>query len=221
MLRQKVEPPHLPAELTPLAEPVLNDGADWSGVEVRGEIGGPQAVDDVEVFSSRMANVRLTGRRLERVRLVDVLVEDSELSGATMTEAHFTRVEFRRCRLSGFVASTMRARHVRFVDCKADGATFRRTVWDYAELVGVDLRDADFHGSRFAGARLLDCDLTGADFSKASMAGTALHGSVLQDLRGGDGLRGAVIGSDQVLTLAFSVFSALRIAVDDDYLDPG
>lgn len=183
--RPRVEPPHLPAELTPLPEPALAHAADWSGVDVRGEVGGPQAVDDVEVFSSRLANVDLTGRRFERVRLVDVLVEDSELSGATMTEAHFTRVEFRRCRLSGFVASAMKARHVRFVDCKADGATFRRTVWDYAELSSVDLRDADFHGARVAGARFLDCDLTGADFSKASMAGTALHGSVLEGLKGG------------------------------------
>jgi hypothetical protein len=35
-------------------------------------------------------------------------------------------------------------------------------------------------------------------------------------VRGGDSFRGAVIGTDQVLPLAFSVFSALGIRIDDD-----
>lgn len=212
-----IRAPRLPAELTPLADPVLADGADWSGVEITGEVGGPPEVSFVEVSASRLVNVRLTGRQFDRLRLVDVLVEDCELSAVTLAGAHLTRVEFRRCRLSGLVGSTLKARHVRFTDCRADGATFRMTTWDAAEFREVDLRDADFHASTFTGVSFLGCDLSGADVSKAAMAGTALHGSTVENIRGADSLRGAVIGSDQVLPLAFPVFAALGIVVDDDF----
>ena len=54
--------PRLLPELTPLADPALGDGADWNGVEITGEVGGPQEVAFVELSASRLAHVRLTGR---------------------------------------------------------------------------------------------------------------------------------------------------------------
>jgi uncharacterized protein YjbI with pentapeptide repeats len=211
-----VHPPRLPPVLTPLADPELVDGAEWTGVEITGEPGGARDVAYLELSASRLANVRLTGRRFDHLRLVDVLVEDCELSGVTLTDSHFTRVELRRCRLSGLVASTLRARHVRFSECRADGAMFRMTTWDHAELDDVDLRDADFYAAALTGVRMTGCDLTGADLSKATMAGTRLHGSTLEGIRGADSLRGAVIGPDQVLPVAFSVLATLGIVVEDE-----
>lgn len=128
---------------------------------------GPADVDEVALASCRLTNVRLTGRRFERLRMVDVLIEDSDLLGVTVAEGHFLRVELRPCRLSGLVASTLKAGHVRLTDCRADGAMFRMTKWEHTEFRDVDLRDADFHASVLAGVRLLGCDLTGADFSRA------------------------------------------------------
>jgi hypothetical protein len=66
------------------------------------------------------------------------------------------------------------------------------------------------------GCRLNGAVSTGADFSKAAMTGVSLHRSTLDAVRGGDSFRGVVIGSDQTMPLAFSVFSALGIRVDDD-----
>jgi hypothetical protein len=60
------------------------------------------------------------------------------------------------------------------------------------------------------------CILSGAEFSKATLRGVALHGSTLESIRGADALSGAIIGSDQVPTLAPAVFAALGIVVDDD-----
>jgi len=213
-----LQPPRLLPELTPLRDPVLVDDTVLAGVDISGEVAGPSEVAYVELSGSRLANVRLTGRRFDHLRLVDVLIEDSDLSGVILTQAHFTRVELRRCRLSGLVASTLKARHVRITGCKADGAMFRMTTWEFAELRDVDLRESDFHASTLTGMRLLGCDLTGADLSKATMAGAALHGSTVEHIRGADSLRGAVIASDQVLSVALHVFAALGIVVDDDYL---
>ena len=137
-----------------------------------------------------------------------------------MPAAYLRRVEFRRCRMSGMSAPNLRAHHVRFTDCRADGVSFRMSAWDTCELSEVNLRDADLNGSKLAGVHLLGCDLTGADFSKTITSAMALHGSTLDDLKGAGNLRGAIAG-DQVLTLALRVFASMGIVVDDDYLDPG
>lgn len=211
-----ISTPRLLPAPAPLRDPDLVDGTDWAGVDVTGDVGGDIEVDGVELSSTRLANLRLTGRRIDRLRMVDVLVEDCELSGVNIPAANLVRVEFRRCRMSGLSAPNLRARHVRYIDCRADGASFRMSNWDSAELSEVDLREADFHAATLAGARFLGCDLTGADFSTAKAAGVALHRSTLEGIRGADSLRGAVINSDQILALAVPLFGALGIVVDDD-----
>ena len=197
----------------------LVDGTDWAGVDLSGELAGEAEVDSVDVAASRLANLRLTGRRIDGLHMVDVLVEDCELSGVMMPEAYLRRVEFRRCRMSGLSAPNLRAHHVRFTDCRADGVSFRMSTWDTCELSEVNLHDADFLGSKLAAVHFLGCDLTGADFSKATTSALALHGSTLDDIKGAANLRGT-IGSGQVLTLALRVFAGMGIVVDDDYLTP-
>ncbi|HJV09414.1 MAG TPA: pentapeptide repeat-containing protein [Acidimicrobiales bacterium] len=215
-----VAAPRLLPAPAPLADPELVDGTEWAGVDVTGEVEGEGDLraDFVEMSRARLTGLRLTGWRIDHLRMVDVLIEDCELSAVTLPAAHLTRVEFRRCRLSGLSAPNLKARHVRFTDCRADGTSFRMSSWDVAELSSVDLRDADFHASTLAGVRLLGCDLTGADVSKASMAGAALHGSTVEGLKGADCLRGVVIGSEQVVSLTVPLLVAMGIVVDDDYL---
>jgi uncharacterized protein YjbI with pentapeptide repeats len=200
-----------------LRDPDLVDGTDWAGVEVRGEIGGEPEVDSVDVVASRLANLRLTGWRIDRLHMVDVLVEDCELSGVNLPDAYLRRVEFRRCRMSGLSAPNLRASHVRFTDCRADGVSFRMSAWATCELSEVNLGDADFNSAKLAGVHFLGCDLTGADFSKTTTSALALHGSTLEDLKGAANLRGAIAG-DQVLALALRLFASMGIVVDDDYL---
>jgi uncharacterized protein YjbI with pentapeptide repeats len=214
-----VEGPRLLPLPAPLRDPELVDGTEWAGVEVTGELRGEAEVDSVDVVASRLANLRLTGRRIDGLHMVDVLVEDCELSGVTLPAASLRRVEFRRCRMSGLSAPNLRAHHVRFTDCRADGASFRMSAWDICELSEVNLGDVDFSGSKLSGVHLLGCDLTGADFTKATTSALALHGSTLEGIKGAANLRGA-IASDQVLTLALRMFASLGIVVDDDYLLP-
>lgn len=214
-----VERPRLLPAPAVLGDPDLVDGTEWAGVDITGDVGGEAEVDSVDLVSSRLANLRLTGRRMDGLRMVDVLVEDCELSGVTMPAAYLRRVEFRRCRMSGLSAPNLRAHHVRFTDCRVDGASFRMSAWNTCELSEVNLRDADFLGAKLAGVHLLGCDLTGADFSKTTTSALALHGSTLEDLKGAVNLRGAIAG-DQALTLALRVFASMGIVVDDDYLTP-
>lgn len=210
----------MPAGLSPVddgafADDAVLDGVSWAD-------GGPgEGAADVEVTASRLSAVRFTGLEIDRLRLVDVAVEDCELSGVTLSDARCERVAFERCRMSGLVAPGLRASHVRFAGCKLDGAWLRAAVLDRCELVGCDLTGADLYEARLHRCRLLDCRLDAAELSAATFQEVALHGSSLDGVRGAGSLRGVVIGSDQVLPLALAVFGPLGIEVDDDYLAAG
>ena len=207
-------PPRLPASLAS-THAALSDEASWDGIEVTGSFAGHTAAH-VDVTGCALRGAALTGAEIDRLRLVDSVVEDCELSGAVLTRLGAVRVEFRRCRLSSLTATGATFKDVRFTDCKLDQANFRMTTWERSSFDGCILADADFGSANLKGARLHTCDLTGADFSAAQMDGASLHGSTLERVRGGEAFRGVHIGTDQVLPMAFSVFSALAIRIDDD-----
>lgn len=205
--------PRLPPTWT-AGRVVLTDEASWDGVAVGGSFAG-QTASLVDVTGCRLNGAAFTGAEIDRLRLADTVVEDCELSGAVLTRLAAVRVEFRRCRLSGLQAAGAVFKDVRFVDCKLDGANFRMTSWEQSAFDGCPLDGADFGSARLRSVRLNGCDLTGADFTKILVDDVSLHRSTLESLRGADGLRGAVVGTDQVLPLALSVFAALGIRVDD------
>ena len=211
-------PPRLPDGLAEAAPPALCDDAVWDSLVVTGPVScADERPEHVEITGCHLRGVALTGWELDRLQLVDVVFDDCELSGVLLTEARFTRVVFNRCRMSGFVASGVDARDVAFTDCKLDAANLRMSSWERSEFVRCELPEADFTGARLQASSLLASNLTRVDFTKARLDDVALHGSILQEIHGADGLQGAVIGTDQVVPLAISLFAALRIAVDDDY----
>jgi uncharacterized protein YjbI with pentapeptide repeats len=188
---------------------------EWQNERIEGDLSA-QIADHVEITGCALHGVRFTGARLELLRLVDVVAVDAELSGALITESSLQRTEFVNCRMSGLVTSDSKLRSVCFRDCKLDDANFRfvkaeRVVFDGCSLVNADFSGAVFTSSAFAG-----CDLRTAEFSNASLKGTRFAGSTLEGLRGASSLRGAVIGTDQVLPLALGVFADMGIAISDE-----
>jgi uncharacterized protein YjbI with pentapeptide repeats len=172
--------------------------------------------DHVDIAQSRLTRVILTGNTFEHLRLTDVIVEDCELSGAVLTGAVLLRVQFLRCRMSGLVAYSSKATDVEMIDCKIDEANFRNVTLEACRLSSCLLPGADFMAATMKDVSFERCDLTGADFSKAKLEAVRLHGSTLERIGGADSLKGAIIGSDQVFALAFPLFAALGIAVNDD-----
>jgi uncharacterized protein YjbI with pentapeptide repeats len=76
--------------------------------------------------------------------------------------------------------------------------------------------DADFYEAAITKSALDGCDLRGSDFSKASVQGLRLSRSRLDGVRGGMSMGGVVVTGDQVLPLALSLFSDLRIEIQND-----
>ena len=143
--------------------------------------------------------------RLAGARFIDVVMVGCELSGAALTEAVLTRVEFRDCRLLGASFAQAQLRDVRFIDCRLDDSDFRMCTGERARFDHCSLVRGDFYAARLRHARLFDCDLTGAEFSQADFAGGRLHGSKLEALRGAKYLSGVTISSGQLLPMALQM----------------
>lgn len=193
----------------------LRDEDDLLGAVVTGDFAaGEYAL--VTLRECRLVGAALTGSRLLRATLIDCVVVDSDLSGATLEDCQFDRVEFQHCRLSGVQAQGSRFVDVAMLECKIDGGNFRMTVWERGELRDSNLADSDFYGARLPASRVHGCDLSNVEFSKCDLSGSRLQGSHLEGIRGGDSLGGVTIGSDQIIPAALALFAAVRISVDND-----
>jgi uncharacterized protein YjbI with pentapeptide repeats len=207
--------PRLPAALEPGRDLVLDDDEEWVGLHVEGDFAGVEAVD-VSLAESRLAGVAFTGARLERLQVVDCVLESCDLSGALLDGAALTRVELRGCRLSGLVLSRARLTDVRLVDCRADLVNVRMATGERLCCEGSDLREADLYGTTLTQSALLRCNLTGAELSAATLAGTRLQGSVLDGVRGVEHLDGVVLDSAQAGPVGLALLSAHGIVVEDE-----
>lgn len=208
-------PPRIPESLDTYTDGPLSDDRTISHALIRGDFSA-QTAAGVALEQCRVADAQFTGASLERLRLTDVVVERSDLSGTDVDQANLLRVEFRDCRMSGALFTRGNFGEVSVTRCRLDGASFRMSEMRSVAFDADDLRSGDFYASKLVDTRIFDCDLTGAEFSKASAPGLRLHGSTLYDVKGSHYLSGAVIESSQVLAVALGVLSALRIEVDDD-----
>jgi uncharacterized protein YjbI with pentapeptide repeats len=213
-----IRAPHAPRPSSVLCSPesALDDEVTWDGVEASGSDVVRVGARDCQITASRLSGVRFTGSEHHRLRLIDVVLDDCEFSGAVLSEATFVRVAFNRCRMSGLVASGLNGQDVRWFGCKLDGANFRAAKLERCEWSDCVMNEADFYGSKLTAVSLYHCDLTGAQFSKARCAAVNLHGSTLRAIGGADSLGGCCIGSEQVASLALPVLAAVGITVDDD-----
>jgi len=211
-------PPRIPESLDTSTDGPLSDDRTIDHVLIGGDYSA-QIAAGVTLEQCRVADAHFTGASLDRLRLIDVVVERCDLSGADVDRASLLRVEFRDCRMSGALFTRARLGEVSFTRCRLDGASFRMSEARSVAFDADDLRGGDFYASKLVDTRMFDCDLTGADFSKASTPGLRLHGSTLYDLLGSRYLSGAVIESSQVPAVALGVLSALRIEIDDDRED--
>jgi uncharacterized protein YjbI with pentapeptide repeats len=193
----------------------IDDETDITDALVRGDFSATELYL-VSIRQCRVEGALFTGSRLVRASFVDCVIVDSDLSGVRLEDCRLERVELRRCRVSGLQATRTQFADVALVDCKADAASFRMTVWERAEFRDCNLVESDFTGAKLPGTRLEGCDLAKADLTKADLTGTRLHRSNLADVRGGDALRGVTIGSDQLIPVALAVFASMKIRIDDD-----
>jgi uncharacterized protein YjbI with pentapeptide repeats len=219
------ERPPADAPKAPLVDDVPDEGVALDPDE-SGELADARIVDvvgdeldDLELVRCVVEGVRLTARSARRIRLVDVVLRDCELSGVDLGEASHRRVRFERCRAEGLDAGLVRAADVVVVDSKLTGAGLRMSGWERARFDGCDLRETEWAESTLQRVEFASCDLTGADVSRVRMEAVRFRSTRLDGVKGARALGGATIDALQVIPVALSVFADLGIRVADD--EPG
>lgn len=201
--------------VAPMERSDLLANPDWQDVEITHDLSA-ESLDQVSLRSVRCVDSQFVGTDLRGARIVDTAFERCDLAGARIDEATLTRVEFRECRMSGVQFNASRLGDVRFVGCRLDGANFRMVVGDRLWFEDCDLVGAEFFAAQVAGARFDGCRLTGTDFAQARIPDPSLVGSVVDGIRGIDGLQRPVIDQSQVLPLAFVLMTVHGVVIKDD-----
>jgi len=107
-------------------------------------------------------------------------------------------------------------RDVTFTDCKLDDANLRMARLLQVRFDATVLAGALFGAGELDGVTFPGCDLSGADFSHVRAHAVDLRDARLAGLRGLEALRGAMIGTDQLVELAPALAYALGLVVRGD-----
>jgi uncharacterized protein YjbI with pentapeptide repeats len=171
-------------------------------------------LDDVELVRCVLEGVRLTARSARRLRLVDVVLRDCELSGADLSEARLTRVRLEGCRAEGLDLGMVKGVDLVVVGSKFTEASARMAELERWRLDDCDLRRSEWQRSVLTAGVVDGCDLDHADLSGARLSEVRLVRTRLDDVVGARALAGATVDSSQLVPLALAVFADLGIRLD-------
>jgi uncharacterized protein YjbI with pentapeptide repeats len=210
--------PDLPAELKAAVLPG-NDLGDSAVCELLAyaelDLSGREAAG-AEIEACTFDGVNLSQGKLRRGLIRDVRFERCDLANLRALDSSLTRVELLASRMTGLSLLDTDLRDVRFDGCRVDLSAFRMSKFDDVLFTGCRMGQADFTEADLRGARFEGCDLTGAQFSGARMTGTRFARCDLTGISGVTSMRGAVVASADVVTLAYILAGALGIAIEDD-----
>ncbi|SDT76114.1 Pentapeptide repeat-containing protein [Streptomyces sp. TLI_053] len=164
-----------------------------------------------------LTGVALSGVKLRQARFNEVWSQASRWVACDLVDSEWQDSAVTGGVLAGIAAHGAALRRVVLRGCKLEAvnlraAVLRDVVFEDCLLRDVDFGDAKLTGVSFPGSTLEEVRLRGA-----TLSGVDLRGAVSLDLPDGHlGLRGALIGSTQLLELAPQFAQALGITVKDD-----
>jgi len=163
----------------------------------------------------RIERATLVSASLAGSRLVDVVIDGCDLSGADLVGAALTRVEVRNSKLAGVQLAQSRWHDVRFIDCQLDGANLRFVRGEFVRFERCRMQQAELRDSAFTAVAWWDCDLTDADVSKISVVRAQLHGTKVSGLVGATSLVPIALDAEQAPAFAEHFMATLGIVVAD------
>lgn len=210
--------PNIPDSLTQARMPDddLSDGGVYLALDFSGLDLSARSAEGAEFEECLLSEVRLSEGKLRRSTFRDVIFDRCDLANMRARNCQLNRAKISACRLTGFSWLDGVIRDTEFRDCRADLAFFRATKFTDVVFSGCRMEQADFGDCDLRGASFSSCDLTGAQFSGAQMTGTRFSDCELANVGGVTSFRGCVIKAADVLSLTFTLATALGITIEDD-----
>jgi uncharacterized protein YjbI with pentapeptide repeats len=198
-----------------LAEHDFEDDVIYRGVHYAGLDLSGRGAESLEMERCKLSDTKLSGLRVAKSSFTETTFVNCDLANAGARDTSLLEVELKDSRMTGSSWSECAFRDTTVEQCRADLTTFRfsrfrRTVFRKCNLRGADFQNADLTGTSFEG-----CDLRNAKFSNAKMAKTRFADCDLLGISGVTSFAGAIIDSDDLQSLAFSLAGALGITIVD------
>jgi len=206
-------PPLVPTSLESVVLDCVPHG-EWDNALLSGTL----AADFDEPFlltQARIERASLVGASLAGSRLVDVVIDGCDLSGADLDHTALSRVEVRNSKLAGVQLAQSRWHDVRFIDCQLDGANIRFVRGEFVRFERCRMRQAELRDSVLTAVAWWDCDLTDADVSNIKIVRAQLHGSNVAGMVGATCLVPIALDAQQAPAFAEHFMATMGIVVGD------
>ena len=210
------EPGDLPfGDSLTVSDGVLEDEGHYDGVLFSGlSIEGAHA-DLSRFMECAFADVTLDGVALRKARLSDVWLRDVRLLSADLASSTWMDGTFIACAGAGIQAYDSSFQRVVFSECKLDSWNFRGATLRGVTFDRCLLRDTDFGGASLKQVKFPGCTLTRTDFSRVTLDRVDLRGAELDITAGYESLRGAIMNTAQLMSIAPVLAQQIGIQVKD------
>ena len=153
---------------------------------------------------------------LDRPELVDVRLEDCDVSGVLARDFIARRVELRNTRLRGVTFANGQYDDSRLEDCITSELSLRFSRLRRVVFRNCDLSGIDFYRAGFDHVTIDHCNLRRASFDGATVSCLTITDCDLSGVSGALSLRGAQLDASDLPSLAPSLAREAGIAIADD-----
>ena len=187
-------------------ELALFSGRELTGIDAGNTRFLECAFTDSVLSGGSMRRARLNEIWMRRVRVLDVDLAETSWHDVTVLDSSFAALEAYASTLHRVVLQGCKLDSINFRDARLSDVDFVECVVRNVDFAGATLKNVRFPGSTIEGMELTGSALTAVDFSRAQD---------VELISGAESLRGAVINSGQLISMAPACAGALGIEVVD------
>jgi len=206
---------HVSNIVQPLHPKQLTSDSSFERVRLANLTASGVVLKNFSLEESLCDKVQIIQSDLERLVLADVVVRASDFSAANCAGSGLRRVTITGCRLSGIDFSNARLKDVVFEDCKLDMANFRTAQLERVSFKDCSLQATDFPMSKLKDITFSGSTLDGVLFGNSTMQNLDLRSASLGMIHGIESLKGAVIDTVQLVSLAPQLATALGMDIQE------
>jgi uncharacterized protein YjbI with pentapeptide repeats len=170
---------------------------------------------DDDIADLWLKHARILELDLDRPELVDVQLEDCDVSGIIARDFIARRVELRGTRIRGVTFASGQYDDGLLDDCTTSELSLRFSRLRRVVFRNCDLSGADLYSTTFDHVTIEGCDLQRARFDAATVNCLAITNCNLAGVTGAFGLKGAQLDASDLPALAISLAREAGIDVRD------
>ena len=194
-------PPVIPGELVQFVDGFIDDES-YGYLEVGARQLAAQTYNSIVIEGSKFQTSVLGGAIFKDCKFTNLRFDGCDAANGRIDKSIFERVEFLKCRMTGFKALECNFRDVLFKDCQMKLSQFRMSTFKNIIFDHCILEEADFYGATMVNVQFIDCELLKSEFSASKLSEVDFRSSKLEGINiAAENLKGAIIDPSQLPSL--------------------